>query len=235
MGVQSLTQNGSNVLMRLCFVAFRTTMPKVKATRNRKQSKGASKKKGKRAVFVPLLQLMGDRVSDEVLQEKNWLVFERPERNSYRTPDGQSIDRYSVKVFTEDMSDFLGYVPLPAPYHDAWVCLCYNVVFFRNVYRTLMNILDNAQDTHQSYLRFIQESIQSTSAKIRYYVFVRKTLIEELLSCKGKEWTLPKFNEYIIKERFDYHHKTLRELQNCDHIGRNPFDEDMEKHMGEFI
>jgi hypothetical protein len=214
-------------------------MPKAKTTRKKKRSQGARVKNMANA-FTPLLEPMGPTISNPTLEAKRWLVFEKPKQRTYKTPGGGSITRYYVEVYTENREMLLGYLPLPKPYHNAWVNLCYNVVFFWNVYLILLHTNDAVHakpitDRRECYAFTLGESLESTSAKIRYYVHVRKILVEELLSCKGRDWALPKFDEYIIKERFDYHARSTEELRESEYADCDPFDADMAEIMSELL
>jgi hypothetical protein len=167
-------------------------------------------------------------MSEEEFDAYPFLIFDEPEAITYRG----DVVRFRVGIFSPHQDDdFLGYLPLPWKYYGAWRDLCYQIVYQRNAYLTLRTALLTTPDGDTS--GALTENYDSTSARLKYLLYARGMIIEEILSTKGKtQPTLPTFNEFIIKERFDYCWLPEAELRKQAHIFADPFDPEMAELMG---
>jgi hypothetical protein len=127
--------------------------------------------------------------------------------------------------------DTLGYVPLPSKYYPHWVDLCYQVVYHRNVYRVLRTAVGQLRPGIAK--EALTCNFNSASARLKYFVYARRMILEEIFSTKGQvDPDLPIFNEFIIKNRFDYSWDTDDEARKREHIFKDPFSDEMEPLMG---
>jgi hypothetical protein len=158
--------------------------------------------------FQSLIKPSRYQLTDEQFRKYEFLVFEKPELRRFEV-DGEDVERYKVTVKHQN-GKHLGYLPLPAKYHDAWVHLCYTVVYQRNVFSILQKLC-HAKELSSQERGCAEKSVRSTGAILRHYLWARRHIIKELLDHGGgTEWLDPNhclvyFNEFIIKERFDYH------------------------------
>ena len=82
------------------------------------------------------------------------------------------------------------------------------------------------------------KSMKSVGAALRHYLWVRRHIIVELLDSGGStKWLnanhcLPRFNEYIIKERFDYHWVNPKP-EHLEYFEKDALSEEMEEEMGQ--
>jgi hypothetical protein len=140
--------------------------------------------------------------------------------------------RYRVPVFNPfQHNDFLGYLPLPFKYYAHWMDLCYQIVYQCNAYDALREALKTAAEGDVE--GALNENYNSVAARLKYLLYARGMIIEEMLSRKGQTYlTLPTFNEFIIKNRFDYCWLPEHVLQTQPHISADPFSDEMQEHMG---
>jgi len=173
----------------------------------------------------PLLHQVKDLMQDDEFDSYRFLIFERPEK-IHRN----GILWYQVPIYNGDIhQDFLGYLPLPAKYYTEWVQLCYQTVYFRNAFAVLGNAIKPMKGDFEEALIMHRDSV---GAILKYLLYARGMIIEELLSKKGQiNPTLPLFNEYIIKNRFDYSWDSDEESRTREHMFEDPFSDEMRPHM----
>jgi hypothetical protein len=162
-----------------------------------------------------------------------FLRFDEPRWGKYKTPTGQ-IARYSVPVYNPFTNgDLLGYLPLPLKYFDAWVDLCYLIVYYKNILPTLWNPPADLGPFDEDIVKdVLLANFDSSTAMLKYLLFCRGKIMEEIFETQGQVMqTLPTFDEYIIKNRFDYHWLSEDEMRRQKHIFKDPFSKQMEKPM----
>jgi hypothetical protein len=175
-----------------------------------------------------LLRQVKDRIEEEEFDDYHFLVFDQPQRVTYPN----DVIRFRVPVLSPYIHQhLLGYLPLPVKYYMPWVDLTYQIVFIRNAYDTLREALRNMKD--QDAINALTRNFASTAAFLKYLLYARRMIMQEIFSTKGQvNPTLPTFDEFIIKYRFDYTWDSEKDLRGRKHIFKDPFDEEMEKHMG---
>jgi hypothetical protein len=173
-----------------------------------------------------LLQQPKDWITEEEFDDYTFLIFGRPERFTYRN----DIVRFRVPIFNPfQHNDLLGYLPLPFKYYTHWVNLCYTIVYQRNAYLTLQTAIQPANKNTKGVLT---SNFHSVAALLKYLLYARGMIIEEMLSMKGQMViTLPIFDEFIIKDRFDYCWEFEDDLRTQPHIFKDPFSDEMKEHM----
>ena len=123
-------------------------------------------------------------------------------------------------------------MPLPSKYYKHWKDLCYQIVYQRNAYEALRQVLDTGKESKEV-KSALTENGNSICARLKFLLYARGMIIEEMLSMKGQtEPTLPTFNEFIIKDRFDYYWLDEDKQRKQPHIFADPFSEEMQGRMG---
>jgi hypothetical protein len=174
-----------------------------------------------------------ERLTEEEINKYNFLIFGEPELRSYLAPHGQQIERYCVPVSEHSgngMKRLLGYLPLPKDYLNAWVQLCYNVVYSKEIFTIHMELL---QDSTQLPTRrkYLANAAASAATQLKYYIYCRRKIIEDIQENASHSYSLHVFDEYMIKERFDYHFIPPKKLVKLPYWDADPFD--IEDAMGE--
>lgn len=167
--------------------------------------------------------------------EYNFLVFEQPEMKVYQVGDGsREIESYRVPVFEwidGDTRRPCGFLPLPTQYLQYWVQLCYNVAHRQTLLNSYLNM---AADADVQRPEILQKLIKQAGVELRNYLYCRKMIIEDIMNNAKHSGSLHVFDEYIIRERFDYHFMSDKELRNQKYWGADPFDPDMQNAMGKW-
>jgi hypothetical protein len=133
---------------------------------------------------------------------------------------------------TDSKGKFLGYLPILHQYLEYWIQLCYNVVYRQEQVRIYMEMMRGGPTNR----KILQDILTQACVELRNYLFCRKAIMQEILEVahSGEEGSLDVFNEYIIRERFDYHFMTEHKLQQQEYWGSNPCSQDMEGPMSKF-
>lgn len=165
-------------------------------------------------------------MNDDEFDSYPFLIFDEPKEI---VRNGLFVG-YQVPVWNPMVhQDCLGYVPLPDKYHSHWSTLCYQVVYFRNAFTTLRDTLQRAEGEVAGALT---KSSASVAAILKYLLYARGMIIAEMFSVKGqKDPSLPTFDEFIIKNRFDYSWDSDTVLRTREHIFADPFSDDMKSAM----
>jgi len=108
--------------------------------------------------------------------------------------------------------------------------LCYLIVYHRNAYSTLRKAIEQLGDGEAKDV--LSQNFSSVGAILKYLLYAWGMIIEELLAAKGlANPALPRFKEFIIKNRFDYIWDSDKVLRSRDHIFKDPLSDDMKKIM----
>jgi hypothetical protein len=237
----------------LCFVVFlhlhiSTTITMARTKQTAKKSTGGPRVRQRLATmraknaprspspdFVSLIPPSRHQLTEEQVKNYKFLTFDQPELRSFDVGD-EVFTRYRVSIKGKN-GKVLGLLPLPIKYHDAWVQMCYNVVYNRNAFR-ILGKLRGDKDLNAQERACAGNSMKSAGAALRHYLWARRHIVLELLSHGGSsnwldaDFCLPKFNEYIIKERFDYHwEKPQRE--HLEYFEKDALSKDMKKEMSQ--
>jgi hypothetical protein len=152
-----------------------------------------------------------------------FLAFDEPERGRYFRTDGTAFTRLRIPIYSRNEGTStrpLGYLPLPTKYLPHWKQLCYTIVYHQSMYQAQDGLDPKEWPSAQLYSR-------SVGAILKYYLYCRGKIIEEIFSMKGREFgMLPTFDEFIIKERWDLHWVALADLpkmEQAEHLGSDPF------------
>lgn len=182
------------------------------------------------------LEPVRDGLTWDEFQAYPFLIFFEPERKTYKGHGGSDdFDRFRVRVANPNKHvDYLGYLPLPTKYYEPWVNLCYIIVYHRNAFITLHDIMEES-DSEET-LDAITPHFCSVAAVLKYHIYCRGKIIAEILGMKGQLMEkLPTFDEYIIKNRFDYSWDDDDEARIRPFIFKDPFSKDMKFHMRPYI
>jgi hypothetical protein len=217
--------------------------PKKKATARKRTGGAAPKKKATARRQVagtnrhPSLRLRpwNDQMKDEDIDNYNYVVFDEPELREYTWADGETkFQRFRIPVRNSRVSlphdNLLGYIPLPKGYLPFWKQLCYTIVYYKVMHITIRKCGHPNQQA-------VQSARKSISSMLRYHLYCRGLIIEELFEQKGKEvFKLPIFDEYIIKDRFDLHWEEDGDFPRKAEalFGRSIFDKVVVKALGEW-
>ena len=171
-----------------------------------------------------------EQLKDAEISEYPYLVFGEPETVRYTTAGG-NVARLRVPISALfEPETILGYLPLPTRYQLHWKQLCYTIVYHRCVHATLRNFEKDKR------YPFARDCARSVSAVLKYQLYCRARIIEEIFSKKGSFFdTIPVFDEYIIKERWDLHWTEPEEYgktRGAACFGMSPFDEEVAKALG---
>jgi hypothetical protein len=192
-------------------------------SRSRKTLKKNAKKTDDAYTFNDfLLHPWNDQMKD--VERYTFVVFDKPESKTYTKAQGGTFKRLRVPVYNlgGSRTDLpLGYLPLPTRYLPHWKQLCYTVVYHKCMHNAL-NTLSKQKDFPSA-----RDCARSISAILKYYLYCRGKIIEEIFSMKGRDFkTLPTFDEYIIKERWDLHwtdHSMIKGQDGAKYLGKSPF------------
>jgi hypothetical protein len=176
-----------------------------------------------------------DQMKDVQVNHYGYVVFEEPCAARYKRPDGTEERRLRITVRSTSApanTIILGYLPLPCRYLNHWKQLCYNIVYHKCLHAALKVLEQEPGYPHA------RSSARSASAVLKYNIYCRGKIIEEIFSLQGMEFnTLRTFDEYIIKERWDLHWVDPADMVSgttpgVEFLGRSPFDVDVEEALG---
>ena len=185
--------------------------------------------------FMSLIPPLRHQLTEEQVKNYKFLTFEQPELRSLKVGD-EVVERYRVSVKGKN-GKVLGLLPLPIKYHDAWVQICYNVVYNRNAFRILGKLCGD-KDLNAQERTCAGNSMKSAGAALRHHLWARRHIMLELLNHVGSsnwldsDFCLPKFNKYIIKEWFDYHWDKLKR-EHLEYFEKDALSKDMKKHTSQ--
>ena len=171
-----------------------------------------------------------EQMKDAEISVYPFLIFREPERVRYATAGG-NVARLRVPVSALcEPETILGYLPLPTRYQSHWKQLCYTIVYHRCVHSTLRTFEKDKR------YPFARDCVRSVSAILKYQLYCRARIIEDIFSKKGSNFdTIPVFDEYIIKERWDLHWiepEKYGTAPGARYHGMSPFDEEVAKALG---
>ena len=197
------------------------------ASRARKTGKGSRSGKAATRVFNFndfFLHPWNDQMKDKEIDDYNFVTFDKP--RTLRSPNS-AAPGIGVPVKSSDDDTLLGYVPLPSRYISHWKQLCYTIVYHKAMHAALCTLSRSKRPKYPE----ARNCARSVSAILKYNLYARGKIIEEIFTKRGSKFdTLPTFDEYIIKERWDLHWVELSELgkfTGAEYLGRSPFDEDV--------
>jgi hypothetical protein len=162
------------------------------------------------------------------MEAYEFLVFEHPKPFMAKDDNGNSAKGIYVTVKKNNRR--LGYVPLQPEYEQAWVDLCYMVVYCKEVARIANNITGVSKAV-QGYLRMVRDA---SLTRLRYYIYVRRLIMEEIDDNWSQPHDLKTFKEFMVKERFDYQFLSEMEFSRAEHRDVDPVDERTMVLMGIF-
>lgn len=149
-------------------------------------------------------QTMG--VGDWSSYEPKAVWYGWPEESEYQHPSGGTYVRCRVEAFGAD-KETLGYLPLPRRYTDAWVQLCYNVVYWISQWKAWVAEKDRPSRLKNQPAGMAQECADNSGVRLLQYLAIRRLVVEELLQhhmSKDGSDQLRMFDEYLIRERFNW-------------------------------
>jgi hypothetical protein len=213
-----------NVRKRSAAVTGRQVPPK-KTLATANQDKGAAVR-----VAGVLLDEEVVAMTGEEYGEYGFLTFGVPELHQYLDYDGEEVERWRITV-TDSEGELLGYLPILDRYLKHWIQLCYNVVYRQEQVRIYTDMMQEVVANRKILLGVLTQA----SVELRNLLFCRKAIMEEILRAahSGEDETLDTFDEYIIRDRFDYHFLSQKTLKEKEYWGSDPFSEEMEGPMGE--
>ena len=206
-----------------------TKAKKVGTTASRARKTGKGSRSGKAATRVFnfndfLLHPWNDQMKDKEIDNYNFFAFDKP--RIVRSPNSAAM-QLAVPVRSSDNDTPLSYVPLPSQYESHWKQLCYTIVYHKAMHSALCTLTHSKRPKYQE----ARNCARSVSAILKYNLYTRGKIIEEIFTKRGSNFdTLPTFDEYIIKERWDLHWVELSKLgkfTGAEYLGRSPFDEDV--------
>jgi hypothetical protein len=177
-----------------------------------------------------------DRMKDVDVYNYNYVAFDEPEVALYDQPDDAQLRRLRIAVCSTDGdATILGYLPLPLRYKKHWKQLCYTIVYHKCLHNSLKLLEQEGGFKHA------RSGALSASAILKYQIYCRGKIVEEIFSLRGSQFqTLPTFDEYIIKERWDLHwvdpaDMILGRTRGVEFLGRSPFDDDVVNALGKNV
>jgi hypothetical protein len=102
-----------------------------------------------------------------------------PESKEYPHPSGGTYTRCRVDALTDE--GFLGYVPLPCKYADAWTQLCYTVVYWLSQWQAWVKEMKSEPRVRGQPTSFARDSANNAGARFLQYLIIRRLVIDELL------------------------------------------------------
>jgi hypothetical protein len=221
------------------------TTAKIKITNKRIRSAKfleAVKKGGKKHMAVPkgtggknmrhmLPHIVWGRKTMTMAQMEayNFLVFREPLACGTVNPDGSETKGVS-SIPVEDKGKLIGRLPLQNDYEQAWVDLCYMIVYCKEMARIANNMIGGPK-AMANYLTRVRDAALT---RLRYYIRVRKLIMVEIEERWSDPHNLKTFKEYIVKERFDYHFLTPAEFNAAEYRNLDPMDKNSHAIMGRF-
>jgi hypothetical protein len=145
-------------------------------------------------------------VGDWASHEPNAVWYGLPEVLEYSHPEGGTYVRCRVEAFKPDEQS-LGYLPLPQRYSEAWVQLCYTVVYWMTQWKAWVNELAQPPRSKEQPPQMVQDCVDNSGARFLQYLVTRRLIIDELLQHpmeKDGSDQLDVFDEYLIRERFNW-------------------------------
>jgi hypothetical protein len=143
-------------------------------------------------------------------REPRTVWYGMPVETEYARPNGgTAITRCVVKAFRQD-GETVGYLTLPLRYAAAWTQLCYTVVYWASVWEGWMKEAGRKRRAvrDQSAHDLLVLCINNSAARLGKYLYIRRLIVEELLqhtfSEDGESDELDVFDEYLIRDRFDW-------------------------------
>jgi hypothetical protein len=187
----------------------------------------------RRSKALPCLDEQLVAMKKEEFEHYTFLKFGIPELLRYQTEEGNEIERYRVPVASQD-GGAVRYLPLPVKYLLPWTQLCYNIVYRQEHFRIYMEMLNEPGLLHRDIIQHLQ---RQAGVEMRNYIYCRKEIMEDILACPPQSAapTLRYFDEYIIRERFDYHFMPPAQLHRQQYWAANPFAEEMKGPMCEWM
>jgi hypothetical protein len=144
-----------------------------------------------------LLNYDGKSLTIAEIDSYSFLNFGKPEIYQIPHEDG-FIQTMRIQVKQDDQ--FLGYLPMVKPYAKHFVQLCYNIVYNRAMVKATNQVKGG-----KVVQRWALDIHDMSARKLRYYLYVRRAIMEEIALNTSENSVLKTFNEYVIKERFDLH------------------------------
>lgn len=145
-------------------------------------------------------------VADWASREPNAVWYGLPEVLEYPHPEGGTYTRCRVEAFTAD-EQLLGYLPLPRRYAEAWVQLCYTVVYWMAQWKAWVNELAQLPRSKEQPPQMVQDCVNNSGARFLQYLVIRRLIVDELLQhpmARDESDQLKVFDEYLIRERFNW-------------------------------
>ena len=194
-----------------CRLMTSSPIRKLTNTRLSVMVKKSNRRKNALSAFVipSVGQAIG--VGDWASREPNEVWYGLPEEGLYSHPNGGKYKRCRIEAFTGERS--LGYLPLPRRYAQAWVQLCYTVVYWRTQWKAWVDELARPPRSQEQPAQMVQDCVNNSGARFLQYLVIRRLIIDELLQhpmAKDGSDELEVFDEYLIRERFNWLWKDFR-------------------------
>ena len=131
-----------------------------------------------------------------------------PVQDEYDHPSGGTYNRCRVEAFRETSLHPIGFLPLPSRYADGWTQLCYTIVYWLSHWQAWLDEIGKPLRYPRTQpASFVQDTVNNIGARLLQYLIIRRMVVEELLGhtmSKDGTDTLRVFDEYLIRERFDW-------------------------------
>lgn len=146
--------------------------------------------------------------------------YAKPERYVYLHKEHEVYYPRCRVPIRSDRELFLGYLPLPYKYHQAWLDLCYTVVYLEAILRCWETAYENEELRDRKEL--IHLGLSTAGNRLLQHIVARMHIVQELLTHSPHHdhdsETLPIFDEYIVRNRFD---ALFTEWQDVPDLVRN--------------
>lgn len=122
-------------------------------------------------------------------------------------PEGGTYKRCQVEAFNQ-AGQAVGYLPLPRRYSQAWIQLCYAIVYWLSTWKAWLDELGRPPRVRQQPGDLVQLCIDNTGTRLIKYLHIRRLIVDELLhhrmSQNESDDELDIFDEYLIRDRYDW-------------------------------
>ena len=140
------------------------------------------------------------------MREPEAVWYGLPIDEEYDHPDGGKYRRCRIEAFNQ-AGDSLGFLPLPHRYAQAWLQLCYTVVYWMSTWKAWVGELGGPPRVRRQPKKLVRDCVDNSGARFLKYLLARRMIIDELLHhamSKDEDDELDVFDEFLIRDRFDW-------------------------------
>jgi hypothetical protein len=173
----------------------------------------------------------GQRISPEewAKREPEAVWYGLPIEGEYNHPDGRKFRRCHVEAFKEGGAS-LGFLPLPHRYAEAWVQLCYSVVYWMSTWKAWVGEVGKMHRVRQQPQDLVEDGVNNSGTRFLKYLVIRRMIVDELLRhpmSSSEDDELDVFDEYLIRDRFDWLWSEIDDIPEIqeDYLGLDPVHE----------